>query len=1167
MINFTHLHVHTQYSILDGASPLDKLIAKAKKDGMTALAITDHGNLFGAKDFHKLATTAELKPIIGCEVYVAKNSRFSRSDKEDRGDHMILLAKNMIGYKNLIRMISLAWIEGQYYNPRVDMELLQRYHEGIICSTACIGGVIPQLILKNDEAKIKATITLLKNIFGEDLYFELMRHKTGDPVVDQDVYARQEIINNKLLELSAEFDVKCIATNDAHFIDAEDAEAHDRLICINTGKEVDDPDRMSYTKQEYLKTQAEMNELFADIPEALSNTCELAEKVENYILKQPPVMPDFKIPDNFSDGDEYLRYIAYEGAKTRYPEITEQISRRIDDELEVIKTMGYPGYFLIVREVLNEARKMGVSVGPGRGSAAGSVVAYCLNITNIDPLKYNLLFERFLNPDRVSLPDIDIDFDEDGREKVLNWVVNQYGFNRVAQIVTFGTMAAKMAIRDVARVQKLPLSEADRLSKLVPEKPGTTLHSAYKEVKELNDARKSDNKLVAETLKYAEILEGSVRHTGLHACGIIICRDELIEHIPLFKTKESELLVSQYEGKIIEEVGMLKMDFLGLKTLSIISDAVENIRTSTGKLIDIETLPLDDPETYHLYSHGETTGLFQFESDGMKKYLKELKPNRFEDLIAMNALYRPGPMEYIPMFINRKHGKEKINYDFPVMAEYLEETYGVTVYQEQVMLLSQALANFTKGEADSLRKAMGKKDFDLMTKMREKFLSGCKANNLEESRVLKVWNDWEKFAEYAFNKSHSTCYSLVSYQTGWLKAHYPAQFMAAVLSRNLSDIKSITKYMDECKRMGLLVLGPDVNESFLKFNVNNKGQVRFGLAAIKGVGEAAVLNIIEERDKGGTFTDIFNFVERVNLRSINKRTMEALALAGAFDSFNNVKRHQYFVPSGNEFSFIETLIRYGTKVQEERNAPQQSLFGLTSSMVISKPDIPVAEEWSDFEKLNKERELIGIYLSAHPLDKFKLEVKSLNPYSLDDLSNLEPLTGKKVIIAGIVKNFKTGTTRNGNPYGSIMLEDYRGSYTLMLYGNDYVNHSKYFVKGYSLIVRGKVQYRQSYGKQDNSIKELEFRIENIEMLSEYRKKVRKIRLVLSLDDIDENFGSNLVTFTESNKGNVLIEFKIYEHQENQEPNIVLFSRKYKVSLNDETISFFEKYPDIKVYLN
>jgi len=1163
-IPFTHLHVHTQYSILDGASGIEELIAKTLKDGMTALAITDHGNLFGAKYFHKEAIKSGIKPIIGCEVYVARTNRTLRNEKDDRGDHMVLLAKNKTGYKNLIKIVSKGWIEGFYYNPRIDFELLHQYHEGIICTTACLGGVIPQLILKNDLEKARFLITELQEIFGEDLYFELMRHKTGDPAFDMDVFARQEQVNNKLLELSADTGVRCIATNDVHFIDAEDAEAHDRLICINTGKDFEDPNRMKYTKQEYLKTQDEMNLLFADFPEVIANTGGVTEKIEIYELSQKPVMPNYSIPAGFENADEYLRHVTYEGAATRYPIVDEAITERIEFELSVIKNMGYPGYFLIVQDVLNEARKMGVAIGPGRGSAAGSVVAYCVRITDIDPLKYNLLFERFLNPDRVSLPDIDIDFDEEGREKVLNWVVNKYGFNRVAQIVTFGTMAAKMAIRDVARVQKLPLSDADRLSKLVPERPGTTLKTAFKEVKELEEARHSDNKIIAETIKYAEKLEGSVRHTGIHPCGIIICRDDLIEHVPLCKSKDSELLVTQYEGSMVEDAGMLKMDFLGLKTLSIIKDAIENVKLSKNIDINLDDIPLDDAETYRLYSNGETTGLFQFESDGMKKYLKELKPNRFEDLIAMNALYRPGPMEYIPEFINRKQGREKITYDFPEMEQYLDETYGITVYQEQVMLLSQSMAGFTKGQADSLRKAMGKKNRVLMDEMKGKFLDGCKERNLDEIKVLKVWYNWEKFAEYAFNKSHSTCYSLVSYHTAWIKAHHPAEFMAAVLSRNLSDIKNITKYMDECKRMGMQVLGPDINESFLKFNVNKKGQIRFGLAAIKGVGETAVMNIIEERTRCGNYNDIFNFVERINLRSINKRTIEALALAGAFDSFGGIKRHQYFAPSGQENSFIETLIKYGTKLQEEQKAPQQSLFGLTSGLVITKPEIPQAEEWSDYDRLNKEKELIGIYLSAHPLDKFRIEMASFCNKTIDDLRELEPLLGRKVIFSGIVKNVKTATTKNGNPYGSITLEDYTGSYNMILYGNDYINQSKYFVKGYSLIIRGKVQYRSTYGKNENAPKEPEFRVENIEMLAEQRSKIKCVELKLPLASINEELLHNFRQFAESNKGNVMIKFSIYDELEKIEIKGKMFSRKYKIEVNDEGIRFFEKHPDISI---
>jgi DNA polymerase-3 subunit alpha len=1149
MNDFVHLHVHTQYSILDGASNIPKLIAKAKENGMKAIAITDHGNMFGAKVFHKEAKKKGIKPILGCEVYVSKTTRFDKSDKVDRGGHhLILLAKNPTGYKNLIKLVSYAWMEGYYYNPRIDKELLQKYHEGIIATSACLGGEVPQAIMNQGPDKAREVVKEFKEIFEDDFYLELQRHQSGDPETDEDVFERQVEVNKVILDLANEMGVKCVATNDVHFINAEDAEAHDRLICLNTGKDLDDPDRMRYTKQEFFKTREEMSELFADHPEVLENTVEISEKIEDYPLDREPIMPDFPLPEGFSDENEYLRHITYEGAKKRYNEITEEISKRLDYELGVIKKMGFPGYFLIVADFLDEARKMDVSVGPGRGSAAGSAVAYCTKITDIDPIKYNLLFERFLNPDRISMPDIDIDFDEDGREKVLSWVVNKYGKNRVAHIITFGTMAAKMAIRDVARVQKLPLSDADYLAKLVPDKPGTTLSSAYKDVSELRDARKSENKLVAETLKYAETLEGSVRQTGLHACGIIIGRDDLYEHIPISTSKETDLLVAQYDGKNIEDVGMLKMDFLGLKTLSIIKDAIENIKLSKGKDIDIDAIPLDDEKTYELYSNGETTGLFQFESPGMKKHLRALKPNRFEDLIAMNALYRPGPMEYIPSFINRKHGIEKIEYDLPEMEEFLKESYGITVYQEQVMLLSQKLAGFTGGQADSLRKAMGKKIKNLMAELQVKFVEGCAKNGIKEQTVMKIWKDWEAFAEYAFNKSHSTCYSLVSYQTAWLKAHYPAEFMSAVLSRNLTDIKKITTFMDECKRMKLKVAGPDVNESHLKFSVGKRKTIRFGLAAIKGVGEAAALCIINERKENGPYEDIFDFVSRVNLHSVNKKNIEALAQSGAFDCFPEIDRYQFFLENGTGSSFCETLIRFGNLVQADKNSQQQSLFGDSEDFQVTMPTIPDGPPWGKLERLKKEKELIGIYLSAHPLDDFKVEIDHFCNTTMSELQNLSEIKGRKVVCAGIVTAVREATTKTGRPFGSITLQDYSDSYRLTLFGQDYLDMKKFFTEGYSLFLKGHVQNRL-YGNTD----ELELKVESMEMLTDLKDKIKSLTIQLPLAEISEPLIQEFTELATNNKGKAILQFEIQDEESNIRFN--MFSRKLMIKLNSKVLKY------------
>jgi DNA polymerase-3 subunit alpha len=1159
---FVHLHVHSQYSILDGASSIPSLLDKARDDQMKTVAITDHGNLFGAKEFHNEAKSRGIKPILGCEVYYARRSRFDNTEKDDRsGFHLILLAKNKTGYKNLVKLVSLAYIEGHYYKPRIDRKLLEQWHEGLIVSSGCLGGEIPSLILNGQYDKAEEVIRDFKDLFGEDFYLELQRHYTGNPVFDNDTFAKQQIVNEKLISFAGKYSVKLIATNDVHFINQEDAEAHDRLICLNTQSELDDPNRLRYTKQEWFKTQAEMNEIFSDIPEALTNTLEIADKIEIYDLNRNPIMPDFPLPEGFDDPDEYLRHLTYEGARKRYGEIRDDLRERIDYELSVIKKMGYPGYFLIVQDFLRAAREMNVAVGPGRGSAAGSVVAYCTWITDIDPLKYDLLFERFLNPDRISLPDIDIDFDEDGRELVLDYVVRKYGKDHVAHIITFGTMAAKMAIRDVARIEKLPLSDSDRLAKLVPERPGTTLKKAYKEIKELDAARNSKNPVVSRTLKYAETLEGSVRHTGLHACGIIIGRENLIEHIPVCTSKETDLLVTQFDGNHVESAGMLKMDFLGLKTLSIIKDAVELIRETKGKEININDIPLDDTKTFELYSKGETTGLFQFESDGMKRHLRELKPNRFEDLIAMNALYRPGPMEYIPKFINRKHGREKIAYDLPVMEKYLKDTYGITVYQEQVMLLSRAMAGFTGGEADSLRKAMGKKKRKMMDDLRQKFIEGCEKNKIHSRIANKVWTDWEAFAQYAFNKSHSTCYAYVSYQTGWLKAHFPAEFMAAVLSRNINDIKKITQFMSEARRMGLKVMGPDINESRIKFTVIKGDIIRFGLGAIKGLGEAAASKILEEREKNGHYKDIFDFVERVDLQSVNKKSLEALAGSGAFDCFKGIKRGQYFIEDTKGSNFIESLIRYGHRVQTDKQTSQQSLFGSGENMQFSRPAIPVGEDWPLLYTLDKEKELIGIYLTAHPLDHYKLEMDRFCTHTLSDLEDLKPLEGTEIFITGLVRSHTSGFTKNNKPYGTIFIEDYTDSFRLVLFNLDYVTFKNYFTPGYALMIRAVVQPRQ-FGNTS----ELELKIKNITMLPDVRDElIKSIMLRMPINSLNPEFINDLKKIVSKDPGKAQLRFNIFDAEENI--NIEMFSRNQKVSVSDELLSYLASRSDIEFRLN
>ncbi|MGD0583420.1 MAG: DNA polymerase III subunit alpha [Bacteroidales bacterium] len=1161
MAVFSHLHVHTQYSILDGASSITALIEKVKANGMEALAITDHGNMFGAKEFHSHATKKGIKPILGCEIYVAKGSIEDKSGKEDRsGDHLILLAKNLTGYKNLIKLVSIAWTKGFYYKPRVDKSLLRQFSEGLIASSACLAGEISDEVLNGTLSSAAEALKSYLSIFGDDFYLEIQRHETYDPEADRSAFPQQQKVIEAFRKLSAEYKVKIIATNDVHFVNAEDAEAHDRLICINTAKDLDDPNRLRYSKQEFVKTEEEMMKIFSDIPEAIENVAEVVAKVEKYKLDHDPIMPDFIIPPDFNSKDDYLRSLTYKGAEERWGTITQELTDRIDFELETIAKMGFPAYFLIVQDFLRAAREMGVSVGPGRGSAAGSVVAYCLRITDIDPLKYGLLFERFLNPDRISMPDIDIDFDEDGREDVLKYVVNKYGHDKVAHIITFGTMGAKMAIRDVARVQKLPLSDADRLAKLIPEKPGMTLSQAYSEVPELARDRDSSNKLISQTLKYAEVLEGSVRQTGVHACGIIIGRDSLDNYVPLSTAKDTELYVTQYEGNHVESIGLLKMDFLGLKTLSIIRDAIENIERSRGIIIDLEDLPLDDRKTFELFSNGETTGIFQFESTGMKRYLRELKPNRLEDLIAMNALYRPGPMEYIPEFIRRKHGQEEIPYEIPVMEKYLDDTYGITVYQEQVMLLSQELAGFTKGQADSLRKAMGKKKKSLMDEMKALFLEGCSRNGHEEATVNKIWGDWEHFAQYAFNKSHSTCYALIAFQTGFLKAHYPAEYMAAVLSRNISDIKKITTFMDETRRMSMAVLGPDINESMVKFTVNKDGNIRFGLGAIKGVGESAVLQLIEEREKNGLYKDIYDLAERVNLNALNKKNLEAMAVAGAFDCFPEISREQYFSLDQKGSSFIESLIRFGNNLKTGKSSRQNTLFGEGSGFSILKPEPTPCPSWPKLEKLNREKEVIGIYLSSHPLDDFKLEINTFATANLAELQNLRDFADTDVVVAGMVIDTKNGIGKNGKPYGSFTLQDYTDSFRFMMFDKDFVEYSKYFTTGYYLLVKGRVQKRMY--KED----ELEFRVKSINLLSSVKDElIRSVTIRVSADEVTTELINELSALIKENKGSTELKFLFYDLGE--KVSLPMFSRSIRVRLNNELISYLDDHPSIDYKVN
>lgn len=1265
MIDFVHLHVHTQYSLLDGQASVSALVDKAIKDGMKGIAVTDHGSMFAIKEFYnyvnkknggpkgeikdlkkKIAAIessdlpsenkeAEIagckakiadaqgrifKPIIGCEMYVARRTLDKKEGKPDQsGYHLVVLAKNEKGYHNLIKLVSKAWTEGFYMRPRTDRNELAKYHEGLIISTACLGGEIPKKITQGLFDDAEEAIQWYKNLFGEDFYLELQRHKAVVPNANHEAYPLQQNVNEHMLKLSKKYGVKLICTNDVHFVNAEHAEAHDRLICLSTGKDLDDPNRMYYTKQEWMKTREEMSTLFADVPEALTNTMEILDKVELYSIDHAPIMPTFAIPEDFGTEEEYrskytekdlfdeftqdengkvvlsevaaedkikqlggydklyrikleadyLTKLAFERAKKRYGDPLEpDVKERMVFELHIMKTMGFPGYFLIVQDFITAAREMGVSVGPGRGSAAGSAVAYCLGITQIDPIRYDLLFERFLNPDRISLPDIDIDFDDDGRGEVLRWVTDKYGKEKVAHIITYGTMATKMAIKDVARVQKLPLSESDRLTKLVPDRipdKKMNLTNAIAYVPELQAAEVSSDPLVRDTIKYAKMLEGNVRNTGVHACGTIICRDDITDWVPVSTADDKEtgekMLVTQYEGSVIEDTGLIKMDFLGLKTLSIIKEAIENIRIHRGLNIDIDQISITDPATYKLYSDGRTIGTFQFESAGMQKYLRELQPSTFEDLIAMNALYRPGPMDYIPDFIDRKHGRKPIEYDIPVMEKYLKDTYGITVYQEQVMLLSRLLADFTRGESDALRKAMGKKLRDKLDHMKPQFVEGGRKNGHDPKVLEKIWTDWEKFASYAFNKSHATCYSWVAYQTAFLKANYPAEYMAAVMSRNISNITDITKLMDECKTMNIEVLGPDVNESNHKFTVNDQGNIRFGLGAVKGVGENAVQCIVDERKANGPFKGIFDFVQRVNLNACNKKNLESLALAGGFDSFQELKREQYFAVNAKSEPFLEVLVRYGNRYQADKAAATNSLFGGENVIDIATPEIPVAQPWTDLERLNKERELVGIYLSAHPLDEYAIILQHVCNTRMSDLENKAELAGREITMGGIVTGVRRGVTKNGNPYGIVRLEDYSGSAELPFFGNDWATYQGYFIsEGTFLYIHARCQAKQ--WKQD----ELEIKITSIEFLSDVKEElVKKITITIPLIELNKTLITDLSTLIKEQSGNTELYFKITDTESSMAVDFV--SRPVKLSIGRELISYLDERPEIGFYIN
>ncbi len=1187
MGDFVHLHVHTHYSILDGMSKIPDLVEKAKRCGMSALAITDHGNMFGMKEFmdyvggqnksvkgdiksqeailkSDTATDEEkneakikieslqkqiFKPIIGVEAYCARRTLYDKdkdykevdpiSGKEyivdSSGYHLVLLAKNKTGYRNLCKLISIAWVDGEYRRPRIDKNILQQYKEGLIVCSACLGGEIAKLLTAKKYDEAEKSVLWFKEVFGDDYYLEMQRHKTDKPNADTEVYQMQEAIIPHLAELSKKTGVKLIASNDVHFVEEEHGEAHDRLICLSTGKKVSDENRMHYTKQEWLKSPQEMAAIFPDFPEALSNTLEIADKVETYSIDSGPLMPKFEIPESFGTEEEYrkkfteedlfneftrdekgnvvlskeeadakieklggydklyrikleadyLAHLSWIGAEKRYgKELTQEQHERIVFELHIMKTMGFPGYFLIVMDYIRAAREeLGVSVGPGRGSAAGSVVAYCLWITDVDPLKYDLLFERFLNPDRISLPDIDVDFDDDGRGEVLRWVTEKYGKEKVAHIITYGTMATKSSIADVGRVQDIPLPQVDAIKKMIPDKfpdnivdekgktPKVNIRNCLKYVEPLKEAYEGLDEGISSMLHYASILEDTIRQTGIHACGVIIGADDLTNFAPISTVKDratgTDVMVTQYDGHYVESVGLIKMDFLGLKTLSIIKEALKNIKLSHGVDVDIDRIPIDDELTYKLYSDGATVGTFQFESPGMQKHLIALKPSTFEDLIAMNALYRPGPMDYIPTFIRRKHGEEPIEYDIPIMEKYLKDTYGVTVYQEQVMLLSRLLADFTRGESDTLRKAMGKKQRATLDKLKPKFVAGGMKNGHDEKVLEKIWGDWEKFASYAFNKSHATCYSWVSYQTAYLKAHYPADFMAANLTRNKDNISDIAKFMEECKRMGIKVLNPDVNESYLNFTSNTEGNIRFGLGGIKGVGEAAVDAILKERKANGLYKDIYDFFERVNLSACNKKTIENLALSGAFDCFPDVKREHFLAATIKGDSVLDILIRYGNKVQSEKELSANSLFGDMSEAMIAKPVLPEVESMSSSELSNREKDLVGIYLSAHPLDDYYVVLNYVCNAEVGQLNDEEFLAqseGKNLLVGGVVTNVRSGTTKKGSPYKIVTLQGYVGSYEFFFFGEEVVPYSGYFVPGYKLLLHA--QYKQRFAYQD-----------------------------------------------------------------------------------------------------
>ena len=1243
MEDFVHLHVHTYYSILDGQSSIKKLVDKAIGDGMKGMAITDHGDMFGIKEFHDICNGVNkqrkkdglepFKPIFGCEMYVARRGDMMlKEGKEDLGGyHLIVLAKNEHGYKNLIKLVSNSWVDGFYNRPRTDHKQLEKYHEDLIVCSACIAGEVPAKILKGDIEGARKAIEWHKNLWGDDYYLELQRHEVTDPNIraNRETFPLQQQANKVLIELAKEYGVKLVCTNDSHFVDKENAEAHDHLLCLATGKDLDDPTRMLYSKQEWFKTQQEMNDIFSDVPEALANTVEILNKVETYSLDADPIMPFFPIPESFGTEEEwrqkfteqqlfeefttdengenpldpeaaekkikklggydkiyrikfeadYLAKLAYEGAKKRYGDpIPQDVEERVKFELHIMKTMGFPGYFLIVQDFINSARdELGVMVGPGRGSAAGSVVAYCLGITKIDPLKYDLLFERFLNPDRISLPDIDTDFDDDGRGKVLKWVMDKYGHENCAHIITYASMATKNSIKDVARVENVPLAISNALCKAIPDRlpevdgktPKMNLTNAIKAVPELQEAEASTDPRIANTMKYAKMLEGTVRGTGIHACGFIICRDPISDHVPVSTAddpdfKGTKTNCTQYDGHVIESTGLIKMDFLGLKTLSELKEACANIKRTRGIDVDLDTIPIDDPKTYELYQQGRTVGTFQFESQGMQKYLRELHPTVFEDLIAMNALYRPGPMDYIPSFIARKNGREPITYDIDCMEKYLKDTYGITVYQEQVMLLSRQLADFTRGESDALRKAMGKKKKDIVDAMKPKFIEGGKKNGHDPKVLEKIWADWEKFASYAFNKSHAACYSWVAYQTAYLKANYPAEYMAAIMSRRRDQITEITKLMDECKQMGIATLGPDVNESYEKFGVNHHGEIRFGLGAIKGMGDSAAMSIIEEREKNGPFKDIYDFAQRVNFSAVNRKAFESLALSGGFDSFG-IRREDYFAKNPKGETFIEMLCRYGQLYQQEQAEMKNSLFGMFGEGVeIAQPQPPKNDiRWSDIERLNKERELVGIYLSAHPLDEYKIILDNLCNTKCTELADIAKLADREdVILGGIVTAQKTGFTKTGKPYGVVTIEDFDGSGEIFMMGEEWGQRAGMFSIGASVYVTGKVKSRFMYN--ENGPKDL--KIGGVEFLQTIKERaIDRITISLMTDQVNDELVNDLTELINENPGKTKLFFQLRDSSGKH--HVLLRSKREGIDVKNKLIDYINTHDGLAYSIN